>query len=371
MSIKKIEGGQIFILDIENVKDKDLTPLGTVTMFFLHPKWFLGFVPLLLYLGLALRHRAALKLRRQTIFFAAKQKGEKFLSLLLLFGAGFLLLVALAEPVVYRVRPVFKRSGVDIAVGIDISKSMLAEDAAFPLSSKDFTPLVNRLNRARMMVLDLLDNLQGERVGIFVFAAQSYELVPLTSDYGYCRYLVENLDDLAISAPGSDLAAGLECGLEMLDRNLKAAAGIVLLISDGEDLDNDLYALEKLAQKARRGGRKIYTLGVGCKTAGLIPIRTPDGKRVVGYYKDEKGDFLTTSMESKKLQHLAAIGNGEFRPLGRRKQAQKLVEKMVIELNKSGLSTVNENLPYALSPWLLAAAFTVFLVGKFTGQNST
>ncbi|MEA1923237.1 MAG: hypothetical protein U9N63_11345, partial [Pseudomonadota bacterium] len=119
----------------------------------------------------------------------------------------------------------------------------------------------------------------------------------------------------------------------------------------------------------RRDGRKIYTLGVGSRAAGLIPIRTPDGKQVVGYYKDEAGDFLTTSMEPGKLQTMAAIGNGEFRPLGREKLARIMVEKMVVDLNKSGLSTVNENLPYALSPWLLAAAFMVFLVGKFTNQN--
>ncbi len=335
-------------------------------MVFIQPHWFLGLVPLLLYLGLVLRQRAALNLRRQTLFFAARQKGEELLPLLFLFGAGFFLLAALAEPVVYRQRPVFKRSGVDIAVGIDISKSMLAEDAAFPISSKELSPLANRLNRARMMVLDLLDNLQGERVGIFVFAAQCYELVPLTTDYGYCRYLVENLDDLAISAPGSDLVAGLECGLEMLDRNPEASAGIVLFISDGEDLNNDLSALEMIVQKARRDGRKIYTLGVGSLAAGLIPIRTPDGKQVVGYYKDEAGDFLTTSMEPEKLQTIAAIGNGEFRPLGREKLARIMVEKMVVDLNKSGLSAVNENLPYALSPWLLAAAFMVFLLGKFT-----
>ncbi len=331
-------------------------------MFFVNPDWFFGLVPLLFYVGLALRHRAALKLRRQTIFFAEKVGGEKLLPLLLTFAAGSLLIMALAEPVVYRTRPVFKRSGVDIAVGIDISKSMLAEDATFPVSSKELTPLVNRLNRARTMVLDLLDNLQGERVGIFVFAAQSYELVPLTVDYGYCRYLVENLDDLAISVPGSDLAAGLDCGLEMLDRNPEAAAGIVLLISDGEDLDNNLYDLEKIAQKARRDGRKIYTLGVGRRVASLIPIRTPDGKQVVGYYKDEKGVFLTTSMDPKKLQQVAAISNGEFWPSGREKMASKLVEKVMMDLNKSGLSTVNETLPYALSPWLLAATFTVFLI---------
>ena len=102
-------------------------------------------------------------------------------------------MLALAEPVIYRVRPVFKRNRVDIAVGIDISKSMLAEDAAFPKTSKNYSLLQNRLNRARIMVLDLLDNLQGEKIEVFVFVATAYELVPLTNDYGYCRYLVENI----------------------------------------------------------------------------------------------------------------------------------------------------------------------------------
>jgi hypothetical protein len=57
--------------------------------------------------------------------------------------------------------------------------------------------------------------------------------------------------------------------------------------------------------------------------------------------------------------------------LGRETPAQKLFEKVVIDLNNSGLPTVNENLPYALSPWLPASAFMIFLLGKFTSQNST
>ena len=71
---------------------------------------------------------------------------------------------------------------------------------------------------------------------------------------------------------------------------------------------------------------------------------------------------MTTSMDPKKLQQVAAISNGEFWPSGREKMASKLVEKVMMDLNKSGLSTVNETLPYALSPWLLAATFTVFLI---------
>ncbi|MCD6292818.1 MAG: hypothetical protein J7M09_05110, partial [Deltaproteobacteria bacterium] len=98
-------------------------------MVFQQPYWFLGIFPLLLYFGLALRSRFDLQRRRQALFFADRQMRRSLLSLLFLCGAGALLLAALAEPVIYRMQPVFKRSGINIVVGIDISKSMLAEDA--------------------------------------------------------------------------------------------------------------------------------------------------------------------------------------------------------------------------------------------------
>ncbi len=214
-----------------------------------HPYWFLGFLPLLLYLVLALRHQRRRSLMRQTIFFAPARPGERRRTLLFFLTLA-LLLTALTEPVIYRRRPVFKRSGIDLAVGIDISKSMLAEDSAFPKTIPASRTRANRLNRARLLVLNLLDQLDGERIGIFVFAGSSYELVPLTADYGYCRYLVENLDELAISTPGSNIAAGLETGLEMLKRKSRDTAGVILLIGDGEDSADNPEPLKQIIKKA-------------------------------------------------------------------------------------------------------------------------
>ena len=326
-----------------------------------HPYWFLGILPLLFYLGLVLRHHRRRNRLRQKFFFAPARPGNQrrilFFSLTLL-----LLLTALAEPVIYRLKPVFKRSGVDIVVGIDISKSVLAEDTTLPQDATGRAILNNRLNRARLLALNLLDNLEGERIGVFVFAGESYELVPLTTDYGYCRYLVENLDELAVSAPGSNLAAGLETGFEMLDRKSEKTAGVIILVGDGEDSSDNAAMIKKSAAKTEADNCRIYTVGVGRQDACLIPIRTPDGRRIVGYYENEQGDFLTTSLESANLEVLAAAGRGRYWDLSRKALAPEIMKQVLIDLRRSGRATVYENQPYVLSSWLLGLAFVTFLL---------
>ncbi len=326
-----------------------------------YPYWFLGLIPLFLHLGLMLHQIRQRNRQRQTIFFTPARSGVKRRALLFSLTLT-LILTALAEPVIYQQKPVFKRSRIDMVIGIDISKSMLAEDSAFPEKTGASATLNNRLNRARIMVLDLLDNLAGERIGVFVFAAESYELVPLTTDYGYCRYLVENLDELAISTPGSNLAAGLETGMEMLTRTSADTTGIILLVSDGEDSADNSAALEKRALETEADRRRIYSIGVGRQAASLIPIRTPDGSRIISYYEDEKGDLLTTSLVPENLKELAAAGRGRYWFLGRERLAPVIMEKILIDLHRSGGSTVTEKQPYTISSWLLALAVVTFLL---------
>ncbi len=326
-----------------------------------HPYWFLGFLPLFLYFILALRHQSRLERLRRTIFFAPPRAGERRRILLFILTLA-LLLTALAEPVVYRRRAVFKRSGIDLTIGIDISKSMLAEDSAFPPSEPATGNRASRLNRARLLVLNLLDKLDGERIGIFVYAGSSYELVPPTTDYGYCRYLIENLDELALSAPGSRIAAGLETGIEMLNRKTEDSSEVILLIGDGEDAADTPDAFKIIIAKIRAADRRIYCVGIGRRTPGLIPIRTPDGREIIGYYKNEKGDFITTALEPERFKQLAAGSRGRYWTLEQERLASAIVKQIVLDLHNSGRSTTYEILPLSLSSWLLALAVVTFLL---------
>ena len=137
------------------------------------------------------------------------------------------LILCLAEPKVQYLRTVFNRGGIDIALGIDVSKSMLAEDEMIPPEGKKLFPIANRLNRARYCALNILSALRGERVGVFMFASRGVEVIPSTTDYGYCQYLLKHLNDTTITIPGSDLSQAIMTGTALFaDASRETGQGI-------------------------------------------------------------------------------------------------------------------------------------------------
>ena len=338
---------------------------------FLHPERLLLTAVVVIYFAAAVwQVRRRLRLRQklfpgpESLGSGSRQPESKpglwreFLDPLLFAGAGICLVLALAEPVHYWEKRVLKRKGVAIAALIDVSKSMLAEDVGRPAR--------NRIDRARRFVLDLLDRLEGEAIGVGIFAGEGLELVPLTRDYGYCRYLVENLDEMAVSAPGSSLAARLASGRELLaaGRKEKAdqpakAGGVIILLSDGEDLGNmsDRGRVLELAASLRKQGDLIFTLGIGRKEPSLIPIRTPDGREIIDYYRDPENNFLTTSRKDRLMQQIAAAGGGRFSLLGDQPHAARLLQEIFSRVSSTRSALAVEKQPVSLACWFLTAAF--------------
>ncbi|MCX8012093.1 MAG: VWA domain-containing protein, partial [Desulfobacterota bacterium] len=148
------------------------------------------------------------------------------------------LVVALSNPKFQYLRTVFSRSGISIVIGIDVSKSMLAEDEMLSGEDKKVFPVPNRLNRARAFALNILNSLRGERVGVFMFAHRGVEIIPLTGDYGYCRYLLKHINDTSITLPGSDLKEAILTGLSMLEDASSHQVRVMVIISDGEDISD-------------------------------------------------------------------------------------------------------------------------------------
>ncbi len=202
--------------------------------------------------------------------------------LLCLALAGVIL--ALAEPKVQYTRVVFNRSGIDVAIGIDVSKSMLAEDEAIPEEGKKLFAIPNRLNRARYCALNIIAALRGERAGVFMFASKGVPIVPLTSDYSYCQYILKHVNDATITIPGSDLGQAIETGLSLFEGGARQTVKAIILISDGEDISDDRSLIYEAAQRAATKGIAIYTVGgrhgpggpdshqgFGGKHRGLLP----------------------------------------------------------------------------------------------------
>jgi Ca-activated chloride channel family protein len=269
---------------------------------------------------------------------------------------------SLAEPKLQYTKVVFNRSGIDVAIGIDVSKSMLAEDEAIPEEGKKLFAIPNRLNRARYFALNIISALRGERAGVFMFASKGVSIVPLTTDYGYCRYILKHINDAVITIPGSDLSQAIATGVSLFEGSSPKTVKTIILISDGEDISDDKAPIHEAAQRAAARGIAIYTVGIGMGQGVLIPIRD-SGANIEGYYQDEDGSYLKTRLEQDTLKGIAAISGGEYFRAHDEHSEDSIVDAIVKRARTLEYTRVTEPAWFDLAPVLLCAAFMFFITG--------
>ncbi len=212
-------------------------------------------------------------------------------------------LAALAVLIVALARPQFgveprqvKRVGVDIMVLLDTSLSMAAEDIA-----------PNRLTKAKKEIERLADRLEGNRMGLMLFAGESAVESPLTLDISTFKMFLNSITLNSIPVGGTDISGALKKGIGSFAAS-KARSKVILLITDGEDNEGNPV---ELAEEAAEQKVKIYTVGLGRETGVPIPVRDSNGK-LMHYKKDINGETVLTKQNSKTLEDMARITGGLF-----------------------------------------------------------
>lgn len=186
------------------------------------------------------------------------------------------------------------RSGLDCFFVVDVSRSMLAEDA---------TP--NRLERARQFIGDALDRAAGDRVGLIEFAGVPAIRVPLTLNYGAFRTILGELSPQSAGRGGTALADAIELAVDSFPEASGAPRAIVIL-SDGEDMGDDPIAA---ARAAREAGVRIFTVGIGDATEGArIPVMRGGARSWVMH----DGQEVWSKMNPDLLARIAEAGDGLF-----------------------------------------------------------
>lgn len=274
---------------------------------------------------------------------------------------------SLAEPKVQYTRVVFNRSDIDVAIGMDVSKSMLAEDEAIPEEGKKLFSIPNRLNRARYYALNIVSALRGERAGVFVFASKGVSIVPLTTDYGYCQYILKHVNDATITIPGSDLSQAIDTGVSLFEGSPRKTVKAIILISDGEDISEDKSPIYEAAQRAATQGIAIYTVGIGMGQGVLIPIRDSGGN-IEDYYRDEDGSYLKTRLEQDTLKGIAEITGGHYIHALDEGSEDGIVNAVLKRARTIEYTRATEPAWFYLSPLLLCAAFLFFITGILIGR---
>ena len=183
--------------------------------------------------------------------------------------------------------------GVDVIVALDVSSSMLAEDIK-----------PNRLERAKRKISDLLDMMEGDRIGLVAFAGTSFVQCPLTLDYGAARLFLSAIDTQLIPVQGTALGNAIKTSVKAF-RSQEKKSKALILITDGEDQTGKALSAAKLAGDQ---GVKIYTIGIG----GEIGAPLPNSSGAGGFRKNQQGEVILSKLDETTLQQIALETGGSY-----------------------------------------------------------
>jgi len=218
----------------------------------------------------------------------------------LLVAAVACLIFALARPQWGFDLDKVEQRGLDVVVAVDTSKSMLTTDIA-----------PNRLARAKLAALDLMQQDRGDRMGLVAFAGNAFLECPLTIDDTVFRQSIEALDVNTIPEGGTALASAINTALTAFKEGDHFKA--MVLLTDGEDNDSEAGALEA-ARDAAKAGLKIFTVGVGTAAGDIIRITDPNGNS--DYIRDPQGNVVKSHLNENLLKQIAGLTGGFYLPLG-------------------------------------------------------
>ena len=262
----------------------------------LHFLWAIPLIAFVLMVQHRRRQQALVRFAEQTLLkrlTPEDHKGKRFIKALLLLLALGTLILALAGPRWGSHYQEVSRKGVDIMMLVDVSRSMMVEDVK-----------PNRLERATREVIDFLKVVEGDRVGLTVFAGTAFVQCPLTLDYAALEMFLNVLKPGSLPVPGTDLGIAIETGLSAFDAKAETDK-VMLLITDGEDNEN--RGLEA-ARKAADQGVKIFVFGMGEPSGGPIPTGNDQG----GFKKDKNGNLVLSRLDEKTLQNIANETGGGY-----------------------------------------------------------
>lgn len=238
--------------------------------------------------------------------------------------------------------------GAEVVIALDVSNSMLAED---------YSP--NRLERAKLAISRVAEKLHDDRIGLIVFAGESYVQIPLTSDYISAKMFLNSITTGSVPVQGTAIGSAIDLGLRSFsDQSDKSRA--IIVITDGENHEDDPVAA---AERAAEMGVRVFTIGVGSKEGKFIPL--PDG----GYITDADGNNVVTRLDDATLQEIAKAGNGVYVHSSNREFGLEPIIEEVQKMEDKVMTTVTYEEYEELYMYFLGVAFFFLILQVLVGDR--
>ena len=270
----------------------------------------------------------------------------KFTVIALSFAAGVFAVMNLRKP---GDAEAVNKEGIDIAIALDVSKSMLAADLA-----------PNRIERAKQFISKLMNEMPDDRIALVVFAGKAYLQMPLTTDHGAAQLFVSSAGPDAVPQQGTVISDALNMSVNAFnaaDKKFKT----VVLISDGEDHDEDAVAT---AKKLSEQGVMINTIGIGSPEGATIPDpATGDVK------KDDAGNTIISKLNEEALKEIASETNGIYIRLQSSEAAVSLLTKQLSQIDRKSFTDISQVKFKTYFMWFAVAMFVLLLLENFIPER--
>lgn len=212
-----------------------------------------------------------------------------------------------------------ERKGIETVICMDISNSMRARDVS-----------PDRLQRAKMMIENMIERFSNDKIGLIVFAGDAFVQMPITSDYVSAKMFLSSIDPSMIQNQGTDIAAAINMANHSFTQQEEVGKAIIV-ITDGEDHEGSAV---EAAKEAHENGKNVYVLGIGSTKGSPIP-----DPQTGGYMIDNHGETVMSRLNDQMCREVAQAGGGAFIHVENNSSAQRQLEEELDKLQK-GETTV-------------------------------
>ncbi len=238
--------------------------------------------------------------------------------------------------------------GAEVIIALDVSNSMLAQD---------YTP--NRLERAKLAISKVYEKLDGDRLGLIIFAGEPYVQIPLTGDYISAKMFLNAINAGSVPVQGTAIGSAIELAMRSFSGQSDKSRAIVV-ITDGENHEDDAAAA---AEMAADYGIRVFTIGVGSQEGTMIPM--PDGT----YIRDDNGKEIVTKLDDATLAKIADAGKGIYVQAGNKEFGLEPIIEEIKNMEDEVANRVVYEEYEELYMYFVAAALLFLVVQMLVGDR--
>ena len=205
-------------------------------------------------------------------------------------SAFFFFIIGMARPQIGAKLKEHQSRGAEVMIALDVSNSMLA---------RDYSPC--RLERAKLAISRLVDKLDGDRIGLVLFAGTSFVQLPITTDYVSAKMFLGSISTESVPVQGTAIGEAVNTCIRSFSAQSERSRAIIV-ITDGENHEDDPV---EAAKQAADMGIRVFTIGVGSPEGQPIPVAG-------GLLKDSNGEIVVTRLDENVLKDVARAGGGAY-----------------------------------------------------------